>query len=102
MNKVRISPFLPADAEKIDGAVFLVYAQRLRDITLPRGDWIFQLACFEIVEVKVAPIVALGEPNHFFGRGKESPIWPIVATFEVGIRLLLDNITDFTRGVGDT
>src|SRR5262245_17225356 len=98
MNKIRISPLFLSDAEKIDHAVFLVDAQRLRDIALTRRDWVFQLACFEIVEIEVAPVAALGKPDNFLGRGKESPIWPIISTFEIGIHRILDNVANLARG----
>ena len=49
----------------------------------PRRDLVLQLAGLQIVQIQLAPVVALGEPDHLVRRGQVSPVHPSVARLEV-------------------
>ena len=94
MSEVWIASFLFSDREKIDNPICLVHPQGLRNVTLPSGDRILEVSGLEIIEVEIAPIVTLREPNDRVGTWKESPIRTVCSSFEIGRDLFVDDISD--------
>ena len=62
------------------------------------GDLRLELTRAQIVQIELSPIVAFGKPYDFVRRRKESPVRPIVAAFEVGFDLLVDDIAHLAAG----
>ncbi len=60
-------------ADEVHGARLLVDADDLADRPLAGGDLVLQLAGREVVEVEVAPVVALGVPDHLVGGPEHAP-----------------------------
>ncbi len=88
---------LPAAGQEVEGAGLLVDLHDALADELARGQLGLELAV-AVVEVVVAPAVALGPPQHLFAAAEE----PQVLVFDVGVQALLDEDLDLARGrVGD-
>ena len=61
---IRVVARLPTDAAEVKDAGFLVDAEDLGDVPVAVGDLVLELAGGGVVEVEVAPAVALGEPEE--------------------------------------
>ena len=102
MLEVGVAAWLLADAEEVDGAGLLVDAEDLRDVAVAVGDLVLELAGGEVVEVEIAPVVALAEPEDFIGGGQIVPVDLAVAALEELGRGLGHDFADFAGGgVGD-
>src|SRR5579863_641236 len=84
MDEIRIAPFFPAYAEEIEQAILFVDTQKLSDVSFPRCNFILELACLQIIEIEMPPVVALREPKDFIRRREIAPIGKIVSRFEFG------------------
>src|ERR1019366_1803507 len=72
------------------------------DVPLAPGDLVLELAGLGIVEVEMAPVVALAEPDDFPGLRQVAPVDTAVATFEEGgDRFFEDAAHRAGGGVGD-
>ena len=74
MREVRVATLLAADRLDEQQPALLVDAQQLRDVAFAAGDLALQLAGLEVVEIELAPVVALGEPDHFVRRRQVAPV----------------------------
>ena len=102
VNEVRVAPLLAADAEEVELAILLVHAQQLGDVPLAFGDLVLELAGLRIVEVEMAPVVALAEPDELLRLRQEAPVDAPVAAFEEGGDLLFEYVAHGAGGgVGD-
>ena len=96
--EVGIAAGLLAYAEEVESAGFLVDAKDLRDIAVSVGDLAFELAGGEVVEIEIAPVVALAEPEDLIGFGQIVPVDFAVAAFvELGGGFAHD-FADFAGG----
>src|SRR5438093_9961182 len=96
MSEVWVASFLLSHGQKIDEPIFLVDAQDLRNITLTPCDRTLQVADLEIVEVKLAPVLTLREPNNLTGARKKSPIRAVLPALEIGGNFFLKDVSDVT------
>ncbi len=96
---VGILALLAADGRQVEGLRSVVHAvDRHRD-ELPLGHAVLQRAGVRVIEVVVAPAVALG-PEQQVGAAVHQPQRP---RLDVGIRALFDDGAHFSRpGIGDT
>ena len=102
VNEIRVAPLLAAHAEEVELAILLVHAQQLGDVPLALGDLVLQLAGLGIVEVEMAPVVALAEPDELLGLRQVTPVDAPVAAFEEGRDLLFEDVAHRAGGgVGD-
>src|ERR1019366_2247937 len=79
VNEIRVAPLLAAHAKKVDLAILLVHAQHLGDVPLALGDLVLELAGLGIIEVEMAPVVALAEPEDLAGLRQIMPVDAAVA-----------------------
>src|ERR1035437_6636630 len=70
MCEVRILPLLASQRREPDGAALLVDSHDLTDGALAGRDLVLELSSLQVVEVEVAPVVALRVPDDFV-RGPE-------------------------------
>ena len=73
-------------------------------VTLPSPVviWCFSLPGLQVVEIELAPVVALGKPDDLVGRRQVAPVDAAVARFEERRDLLLEHVADRAGGgVGD-
>ena len=89
MAEVRVAPLLAADRDEIELPVLLVDAQQLGDVAVAAGDRVLLAAGLQVVQVEMAPVVALGEPDHLVRRRQVSPVDGAVARLEERLGLLL-------------
>ena len=94
MNEVWVASFLLSNREKIGEPILLVHPQDLRNITLTARDRSLQFSGLEIIEVKVAPVITLREPDHLTGAWKNSPIRAVLPALEKGRHFFLDDVPD--------
>src|SRR5450759_4650842 len=67
VNEIRVAPLFAADAEEVELAILLVDTQQLGDVPLAAGDLVLELGGLRIVQVEMAPVVALAEPEELLG-----------------------------------
>ena len=102
MLVVGIAVWLLAHADKADGARFLVDVEHLGYIAGTMRDLIFELAGGQVVEVEIAPVVALAEPENLIRVGQRMPIhFSVAALIKLGRRLAHHFAHFAGRGVGD-
>src|SRR5436309_10440199 len=94
MDEVGVAAFLFPNTEKVDDAILFVHTESLRDISFAGSDGILELTGLEVVEIELAPIVALGEPKDFVGSRKKAPVRPIAAAFEIRFHFFVDHIAN--------
>ena len=74
MIEVGIAPLLVANAQEVEQAVVFVNTQQLAHIPFAARDLAFELASSQIIEIKVAPVIALGKPDYLIGRREIVPV----------------------------
>ena len=72
--EVRIATRRLAHALKPQRPRLFIHPDELRHVARTTRDLALQLARCEIVQVELAPIVSLREPDHFVGRGQHTPV----------------------------
>ncbi len=101
MAEVRIAAALLADALVIEHAAGFIDAHQLRDVAFAAGQLALLLAGLEIVQIQLAPVVALRKPDRFVRTGERLPVDPSVAGFEERLTFLLEHFADGAgSGVG--
>ena len=102
LAEVRIAAWRLAHAAVPQGAALFIETQDVRDVARPFRDLALQRAGREIVEIEVAPVVALGEPEHLVRRGQHAPVGHAVAGLVLrGHRLTHDVAHGTSHRVGD-
>jgi hypothetical protein len=102
MLEVGIAARLFADAEEVDGAGLLVDVEDLGDVAFAVRDLVLELAGGEVVEIEIAPVVALAEPEDLVRGGQVVPVDLAVAALEELGRGLGPSLRELRRcGVGD-
>ena len=94
MREVRVVALLAADRQEEEQPALLVDAQQLRDVAFAAGDLALQLAGLQVVEIELAPVVALGEPDDFVRCGQVAPVDAPVARLEEGRDGFLEHVAD--------
>src|ERR1051325_8429232 len=84
VTEIWVATFFLADAEEVDGAVLFIDLQHLRYVAVTAGALVLQLARGKIVEVKLAPVVALTEPDGLVGAEEPVVVDLAVARFVLG------------------
>ena len=103
MPEVRIAPALLAIADEVDRPRLLVDAHDLVDVPFPGRDAVLEPPGREIVEVEVAPVVALRPPDHLVRRGQHAPVRrSAVARLRTASRLPRTDVANLAgRRIGD-
>ena len=94
MSEVWVALFLLSNPDKIDEPIGLVHPQGLRNVTLTARDRTLQAPGLKIVEVKLAPVIALREPNDLIRAWKKSPVRAVLPALEIGRDSFLDDVSD--------
>ena len=97
VTEVRVAPLLAADADEIQLAVLLVHAQQLRDVAVAGGDRVLLAPGLQVVQVELAPVVALGKPDHLVRARQVPPVHRAVARLEERLGLLFQHVADRRR-----
>ena len=95
MREVGIVAGFTADGGEPDAARCGIDAQDLGDAAVAGGDLVPELADAKVVEVEMAPVVALRVPEEFTGLGKVVPVDAALTGFELGGGLLFVDVSDF-------
>src|SRR5215471_13171362 len=82
MPEIRIAPLLLADAGEIDRPTLLVHPQHLGDIADPGRYLVLQASGLQVVQIELAPPIALREPENLVRFRKKVPVDATVARFE--------------------
>ena len=102
LTEVRITPALLSASDKPDRSACLVDATELRDVPFAAGDLALELAGGEIVQIELAPVVALREPDHFVRCRQNAPVDGAVAGFVLGRDIFAKDVTHGSSpGIGD-
>ena len=103
MLKVGIAILLPSHADEVDGTRFVVYIEDLGDVAGTTGDLVLQLAGAEVVEIEIAPVVTLAEPEDFVRFGKILPVdFAVAALIELRDGFVHHLAHGSSLGVGNT
>ena len=94
--KIRVIALFTAARLKIYGACFFVNIPNTPNGPVAAGDLIFELTGRQIVEVKVTPAVAFGEPDKFVGRRQITPARRPLARFKLCRADLFVHVSDRT------
>ena len=97
MPEVRIAAALSADADEVQRAVRLVYVKQLRHVAFSGRDLALLASGLQIVQIEMAPVVALGEPDHFVRSRQVPPVDPAVARFVKRLGFFLHHLADESR-----
>src|SRR5688572_11875274 len=92
MTEVRIPTALAPDANEQDRPRLLIDPQDLGHVSFPGRDPILQLPTREVVQIEMAPIVALRKPQHLIRRPGDIPILAIAPRLEIGRDTLLESV----------
>ena len=82
MRKIRVAAWLLTYRKKVNRARVLIHVQHFGDIAFALRDLIFQVARRQVVKVKLAPIVALAEPEDLVGLRQILPVHLPIAALE--------------------
>ena len=74
-------PFSRPTPRKYSSGGPFVDAQQLGDVTLAGGDLVLELAGFGVVQVELAPVIALRKPDDLLGGRQVLPVGAAVARF---------------------
>src|SRR5215471_9907069 len=74
--EIRILARLFSASQKIHNTFLFIHPDKLRHHPIAARDLVLQLAGGEIVEIKVSPVAAFGEPNNFVGASQVMPVRP--------------------------
>jgi hypothetical protein len=70
VSKIGVAPLLAPDRHEIELAALFVNAEQLRDIAGARGDRELLPARLQVVQVEMAPVVALRKPDDLVDVGR--------------------------------
>src|SRR6476646_7543631 len=76
MAEIRILALFFSTSEKIHDTLRFIHSDQFSDHPIPTRDRVLQLARGEIVEIKVSPVAAFGEPDHLVGTCQVMPVRP--------------------------
>src|SRR5271170_6088127 len=98
--KIWIAALFLADPDEVNRAGRLVDAQHLRDIAVTMGNLVLELAGREVVEIEIAPVIALAEPENLVRLWQIMPIDHVVAALVKLRNRLAHHLANFSsRGV---
>src|SRR5688572_32009352 len=97
MPEVRVASALAANTLEVEHPIRFIDSKQPGDVTLAARDLVLQLAALQIVEIEVAPVVFLREPDRLITLGQVAPVDVIVAGFEEGLALFLEDLPNDAR-----
>ena len=102
-GEVRVATSLLTHCQEVDLPTLLVDVKHLSHVAVAVRDLVLQRARSQVVEIHLAPVVTLREPQDFVRPGEIAPVLRlVVAALEVGHDLFGHHLANVSaRGVGD-
>src|SRR5436190_12851074 len=101
MLEVWIATRFTTYAEKVKESILLIHSQQIAHGPIALRNLVLQPSRYCIVEIEMAPVVALGKPDHFMRGRQVTPVPLVLARLEVVRHFLFEHVAHRTGQVSD-